>query len=357
MTEPTAGTARKLETRPLDDSNREAVVRFVRGTEDRPRSAAFENWRYGDCPTMEALVGMAGDECVATMFSLRREWLTPSGARELLEPFEWHASEEWRAQAPGLRIVKQRMREPRPMIAIAGTDQAGGLLVRLKWTQVATAMKFALPITGAYMVTRGRSRAIAKAFDLIGTPIFTPRRDRHPPLHVEPAGEYAPAVRALAERQRRFAIMRLPDRTTAAWLRRAPAEVGHHIHFHATVGGTLVGWGMGRVFARGEIRVGEILEAYLVDDRTGLYPALIREMSATLAGYGTDVLVATTTCDDTMAALRALRFRPDDLRPVLAWWGAQPVPQGKVLIDGAIGDHAFFPVPTAAAAAWLDPSR
>ena len=217
-------------------------------------------------------------------------------------------------------------------------------------------MKFALPITGAYLATRGRGGAIVKAFDLIGTPVFTPRRKRSP-LQVEPAGEYASAVRALAERQRRFAIMRLPDVATAAWLRRAPAEVGHHIYFHATIAGRIVGWGMGRVFMRGEIRVGEILEAFLVDERTDLYPALVREMSATLAGYGTDVLVATTTCDDTMAALRALRFRPDDLRPVLAWWGSEPVPQGKVLIDGAIGDHAFFPVPTAAAAAWLDASR
>jgi len=352
-----AAAGRKLETLALDDSNREAVVRFVRGNEDYPTSAAFGRWRFTECPTMEALICMAGDECVSTMFSLRREWLTPSGPRELLEPFEWHSSEEWRAQAPGLRIVRQRMREARPMIAIAGTDQAGGLLVKLKWTRVATAMKFALPITGAYLATRGHGGAIAKVFDLIGTPIFTPRRKRGSPLRLEPAGEYAPAVRALAEQQRRFAIMRLPDIATASWLSRAPAEVGHHMYFHASVGGRIVGWGMGRVFTRDEIRVGEILEAFLVDDRTDLYPALIREMSAALAGYGTDLLVATTTCDDTMAALRALRYRPDDLRPVLAWWGSEPVPQGKVLIDGAIGDHAFFPVPTAAAAAWLDAPR
>ncbi len=349
--DPTAG--RKLELHALDDSNRDAVLRFVRGNEDRPRSAAFERWRYAECPAMEALVGMAGDECVATMFSMRRRWMTPDGPRELAEPFEWHANEAWRAQAPGFRIVRQRMREPRPMIAIAGTDMAGDLLVKLKWTRVATAMKFALPITGAYLATRGRGGAVAKVFDVIGTPLFRPRR-RRGALEIETAVNYAPAVHALAAQQRRFTLMRLPDAEQEAWLRRAPAVVGQYVAFHAKADGVLVGWGLGRVFPRGPIRVGELLELYLVDAHRHRYAELAREMSVVLAGYGVDALVATTTCDDTMSALRALRFRPDDLRPVLAWWGGASVPEGPVLIDGAIGDHAFFPVPTDAEARWLE---
>lgn len=353
--EPTAPRARApLQLRALDDANRAGAVAFVHTHTDRPGSLAFEAWRYRDCPTMEALIAMAGDECVATMFGMRRTWLTPAGPRECLEPFEWHASEEWRAQAPGLRIVKRRMGEPRPMIAVAGTDMAADLLLRLKWTRVGTATKFALPLSGAYLAQRGRGTIVARAFDVLGRPFFTPGRVRGSALVIEPADTYSPALAALASRQRRFALMRLPDSLTLDWLHRAPASVGHYVTFHARVGDSLAGWATGRVFTHGAVRAAEILEVFLADEHRDHYPALLRELSATLAGFGADVLLATTTCPDTMLALRGLRFRIDDERPVIAWWGSEPVPPGPVLVDGAISDHAFFPVPPHSSAAWLE---
>ncbi len=356
MTNPVAEPSdrARLQLRELDDANRAATIAFVNAREDRPSSPSFEAWRYRDCPTMEALTAMAGDECVATMFGLRRTWLTPSGPRACLEPFEWHASEDWRAQAPGLRIVKRRMGEPRPMIAVAGTDMAAGLLLRLKWTRIATATKFALPLAGAYLAQRGRGSLVTRAFDVIGRPWFAPRRARGSALSVEPAESYAPGVAALAASQRRFALMRLPDADSLRWLRRAPAAVGHYVTFHARVGNSLVGWATGRVFTHGDVRAAEILEVFLSDEHRSRYPAFVRELCVTLAGFGADVLLATTTCPDTTAALLAMRFRYDDERPVLAWWGGEAVPEGPVLVDGAISDHAFFPVPSRAAATWLE---
>lgn len=352
MTAPDRPTRIAVEA--LDDGNRAAVIAFTNRHQDRPQTAEYERWRYQDCPTMQATVAMAGRECIATMFALRRSYRTTAGERVMLEPFEWHASEDWRAQAPGLRLVKHYMRGDLPLIAVAGTDMAAGLLVRLKWTQLGMVERFALPLSGRYLAGRGRSALVARIFDVAGRAYFTPRRVRRPTLSVEPAGSAAPAVAALVAGQRRFALMRVPDAPTARWLLRAPASLGAYLTFHARLEGALVGWVSARVFPHGSLLFGELLEVFLADHARAHYRELVAQVSATLAGFGADVLTAATTCPDTIAALRASRFRPDDRRPAFVWWGDGPVPEGPVLIDGAISDHAFFPQQTAERSTWLE---
>ena len=350
--------ATNVAIRPLDDSNRAAVVAFMGRVLDRPQSQEFEDWRYRQCPTMEAATAMAGNDCVATMFALQRTYHTPDGDTECLEPFEWHANEEWRAQAPGLRLVKHYMKGSKPLVAVTGTKMARGLLERLKWQRIATAERFALPLTGRYWAQRGYGTVVTRLFDLAGRSLFAPRRPRTSALILEPAGAFAPPVAALAARQRRFALMRLPDASTVQWLRRAPATVGHYVTLHARLENELIGWVSARIFRHSEQRAGELLEVFLADDMRSWYPTLVAKASATLAGFGADVLLATTTCPDTVAALKRLRFRPAGQSAVLVWWGGAPAPKGPVLIDGAFSDHSFFPLPTASAAAWLEgPAR
>ena len=349
-----AGRPTRIVIEEIDDGNREAVIAFTNAHQDRPQTAAYESWRYRDCPAMQASVAMTDGECIATMFALRRTYRTADGERVFLEPFEWHASEAWRAQAPGLRLVKHYMRGETPLIAVAGTDMAAGLLVRLKWTQVATVERFALPLSGRYLAGRGRGPLVAGVFDVAGRAFFTPRRPRRSALELEPASVPAPGIAALVAAQRRFALMRAPDPETSRWLQRAPSSLGAYMTFHARSEGALVGWATARVFPHGSLLHGELLEVFLADHSREHYPELVAQVSATLAGFGADVLTAATTCPDTIRALRALRFRPDDHRPAFAWWGRTAAPTGPVLVDGAISDHAFFPQQTSGGSAWLE---
>lgn len=321
---------------------------------DRSRTREFEDWRYRDCPAMEAAIAMVHGKCVATMFALRRRYQTPDGRREWLEPFEWHASEEWRAQAPGLRLVRHFMKGPTPLITVAGTDVATGLLERLKWSHIGFANRYVLPLTGRFLMSRGRGAFLSYAFDIIGHQRFAPKRMRDSELTLEPANSFAPALSDIVSRQRRFALMRMPDQTVSRWLQSAPAVVGHYLTLHARVRDELVGWVTGRIFSRGSLRIGELLEVFLDDERRSLYPALIAEAGSILAGFGTDALLCTTTCPDTTAALIAMKFRPDDSRPVFIFWRNGPSLERRPLVDGAIADHAFFPVPSARDSLWLD---
>lgn len=344
----------RLSLRPLADDNRDAVVEFAVAQAGRRPSDPVIRWRYHECPTLEAVTVMAAQRCVATMFGLERRYMTPDGPRQVLEPFEWHASEEWRAQAPGLRVVKHLMKGDRPMLASAGTDAAAGLLRRLKWTHVADATRYALPLSGRYLASRGRSAAVSRAFDRLGRFLLEPSAPRRGALVLEPAGRTAPSVARLVERQRRFSLMRFPDEPVTRWLDRAPAAVGHYLTFHAKLDGRLVGWVGTRLFQRGPVFVGELLEVFLEDGARSHYRELVRRASATLVGFRVDALLATTTCPDTAAALSWLRFRRDDSRPVFAWWGSASPPAGRVLVDGTIADHAFFPLPSGRDSAWIE---
>ena len=300
---------------------------------------------------------MAGDECIATLYVLRRTYQTPDGPRECIEPFEWHANEDWRAQAPGLRLIKHYMKGPRPLVAVAGTDAAGGLLARLRWKSMGHALRFVLPLSGRYLRTRGRSTLLATAFDVIGRPVMMPRPPRRSRLSLSAASGYDSGLGALVGRQRRFGLMRYPDNASAGWLQSAPRPVGHYSVLHARIGDQLVGWVLTRVFTKDGLRVGELLEVFLDDEFRSSYRDLVAAASSTLRGFDLDLVLATTNCPDTTDALKRLRFRPDHQSPVFIWWGKETAPEGPVLVDGAISDHAFFPVPSAEEATKLEASE
>lgn len=356
MTSVNSVASRSLRVEALDESNRAALIAFLSSRQETPTGDAFIGWRYTDCAAMEAVLAMAGDECVATMFAMRRTYITPDGVRDVLEPFGWHASEDWRAQAPGLRLVKQYMKRSLPLVAVAGTDMAAGLLRRLKWTELASTERYVLPLSGRFLVKRGWNATVAHAFDLIGRRLYAPSAPAAGDLVLEPASRPSPAVTELTDGQRRFSIMRRPDAAFTDWLGRAPAAVGCYLTFHVRLGERLVGWVNARVFTHGGLRYGELLEVFVDEHFRDRYPAVVRHACATLGAFAVDALIATTTCPYVRDALKRSRFRLDDRRPVMTWWGDESVPQGTPLVDGTIADHAFHPVASAQDAAWLEAS-
>lgn len=342
---------------PLSSGNRAAVVAHARPTWDRPTGDDYFGWRYADCPAQEAMIAMAGGACVATMFAFRRRFLTPQGERECLEPFDWHTTEEWRARGAGLLVVKKFMAGDRPIIALGGTDAAKAIFRRLRWTEIATATRWDLPRRGTYLVERGRSPAVGRAFDLLGAAYYTPEWRREEVELLEPASSLAPEVERLARAQRRFALMRLPDPETQHWLARAPAAAGSFQVFHVRLGGRLAGWATVRLHRAVGMRIAAIQELFLGDEFTAAYPAVLRGLTAMLDATSPDVITTVTSCPLVTAALKSLRFRVGDLQSVFAWWPGGTPPQGPILLDGAHAEWICFPIASAAEAAWISSPR
>ena len=337
----------------MDANSVAAVTRLARAAWDRPDSEAYLRWRFEDAPGQEAAIALCGDECVATLFALNRRYLSADGEHDALELFDWYATEEWRPRGAGLRVLKHLMKDGRRLVALGGTPPARALFERLGWRAIDTAWRLNLPLRGRYFLQRGRGAGFSKAFDLIARPVFRTRARRARGVTLEPATTLSPAVDALVHAQRRFASLRLPDHRLHAWLLRAPAALGLYLTFHVRVGDRVAGWASARVHHAEGMRIGSLQEVFLADDAVQHYPAVVSSLCAILAGFEPDLLTAVTSCPDTLASLRGLRFRPDYDIPVYEWPARPSPPSGRTLADAGHAEWAFFPISTSAEASWL----
>lgn len=336
----------------LTQSNRDAAIALAQRAWDRPTDAEYLTWRYGRAPVQEAALALASDACVATMFALRRQYQTPSGIGEVLEPFEWHADPEWRAQGAGLRVMKHWMAGARPLIALGGTRAATQLFARLRWSPLGIGGTYNLPLRSRFLRARGRGPAFAIAFDAVVRHYFTPRSAKSCVV-LSVVAEPGEQARRIAESQQRFAWMRIPDQPSWAWLRSAPAVIGKFIAYHFSIDGEVVGWATVRLHRTGGVAFAQLQECFLRDEARSHYVDAVRVTCVALSQLRVDVIRCVTNCPDTIAALRQLRFRRDDDEYVFIWNGGRPVTAGPALIDAGHADRAFFPVPTSAEARTL----
>jgi hypothetical protein len=326
-----------------------AVVDLSAVAWDRSRSGETAMWRYVQCPTLEGSVALHGGRCVACVFAMRRTYWSPGGDVEVLEPFDWFTTEEWRPRGAGLRVMRHLMSGPLPLVAMGGSADGQKLLARLGWKHLWTAKGLQLPLTGRYLASRGRSRIVARGFDLLGRPFHRPRRLRRGDLRVEPAATPGPRLEEIMRRQGRFGLVPRPNAAVLQWLRNAPAENGLYFGFNVLLQDEMVGWAWARVATSAGLRLGHFQDLLLSDEARHLYPAVVRKVASSLAGFGLDAVLAASSCPDTLAALAAARFRLDNVIPVYVWGD---VPPGVALITGSHAEHAFFPGPTARDAVW-----
>jgi hypothetical protein len=128
--------------------------------------------------------------------------------------------------------------------------------------------------------------------------------------------------------------------------------LGQYLGFNLVLGDRLVGWAAARVYSVEGLHQAEILDLFLTDDAIGLHPVAARHLVSVLAGFGVDAVFAASSCPATLAALESCHFRLNHPIPLLGWWGGRKPPTGTPLLTSSHAEHAFFPSPTAAEAAW-----
>jgi hypothetical protein len=351
---PSPPPATQLRIEPLEEGNRGSVMELAKRAWDRSRNADSLEWRYRRCPALEASVALAGDQCVATIFALKRTYWSAAGDVDCLEVFDWMTTEQWRPLGAGLRVMKRLMAGRHPLLALGGAAAGQELVKRMGWRHLATAERLVLPLSGRFLAQRGRSAAVARAFDLVGSLYYAPRRRRRSVLRIEPGGSPGPALGLILERQRRFALAPRVERARLEWFRQAPPEMGLYLGFNILFDDTMIGWAWARVLTANGIRMADLQDLLIAEEAREHYPEAIEGIAAALAGFGVDAIYSTTSCPDTLRALRQAHFRFDDVLPVYGWWPGTP-PEGPVLVTSSHAEHAFFPCPTSAEAAWVTP--
>ncbi len=326
------------------DVDSDLLQTYSRVAWDNPDSADYLNWRYRVCVVLDGVVAISGDACVASMFALRRSYQTRSGAIDCLEPLEWYAAPEFRALGAGLRVVRQLMRDGRPLISLGGTTVARELMKKLQWSQEGVAARYILPLRGRFLRHRGHGVMTSAAFEAAFRYYYSPSRTRHNVFTTERVESFPTEAGTLVAEQARFALAPVPEDQATSWLFSAPPLVGQYQRFLFRRNDIIAGWALTRVYRESSTRFGSILHLFLADSETQWYQEAVTQVSAALMDQSVDAITAITSCPETIVALRKARFRLDDTLPVLVWWGDTPRHDGPVLATGIHADYSFFPL-------------
>jgi hypothetical protein len=234
-----------------------------------------------------------------------------------------------------------------PIVALGGSRHTLALLPRLGFTTVVVGRRYVLPLAGALFRSR-RGRLAAAAFDVIGRRWYSPRRRSAGPdgLSCVPVSGFDEEMLQVGELTNGFKLLALPNLPTMRWLAGGFAGAGAYPSFAFVADGRRCGWALCRIFQGEGHRAGEILDLFLADGAEGHYTWAVAELSATLAGYGVELIRASATAPLMMDALARNRFRVEEELPAMIWWPDTELPSLPLHIMGSHADGAFFPIVT-----------
>jgi hypothetical protein len=293
----------------------------------RPRTDAYYEWRYlAPRPFSRMFVALRGEECVGTLFALRKTWRLRGQPVPCLEVFDWHALPECRAAGAGIRLMRAMMRQPERVLSIGGTADVYSTLPLMGWQPFGTANAFELPLSAALLAGRlQRARGVPlplarAAMEVLAGPMFRPRR-RTVPVGgaVQVADAPSEEIRSLYEGDTGYDFVQEPDLEILRWLT-ASRWSGSWRYLHFRVGGRLRGWAMTRTYLGRHGRQGSLVEVFAPRPDRALYEWMVSEVAVSLLADRPRRLLARALCPILQEALAANRFRHAGVDSPLHTW-------------------------------------
>jgi hypothetical protein len=328
-----------------------ALLRFAERVWTRPRSRAFEHWRYEEPPFHGAFLALRDGECLAAESAFRHPYRVGDEVVDFLEVFDWFSLPELRNAGLGVRIMQRYMREPEPLLLVGGTADTRALLPRLGWKVVAQASRWSRSIgaevAAAALARRLRvpatlARRLAPLALALGGRVGSPR---------PPAGGRAIAVTKLGDEALRLergpiAYGTRPLWTPALlrWLVLGFPGAGHFVPLYFAVDGAIAGFAVLRLYPSEGGCDAEIVDAFAPAPTAELYAWFVAELLVRAAGFGAGRIAASTTCPILAEALRRLRFAESEPSPVQVWWPGREGLPGPLGFVGTTGDMPILPL-------------
>lgn len=288
----------------------------------------FFAWRYLERPSGETLLALDNGRCVATLDSFLRTYLMAGRCVTVRETADWFCLPEYRPLGLGLKLMRQMMAKPEPIIVIGGTAATQSLLPRLKWEPLPAVENYLLPVSIRALVGFGlrRRRAGSEVFARLipsGLKIRRPRR-LPPPVPsaqvcVSSNGRVPPPPPPDA-----YTLAVLIDKDSLRWNALAPKEVGDLITLNFVVDGMLVGISMSRLQRRVEGCTGKLLHLQSAEQSPAMIGWIVSETMLHLVDRGAGLIICRSSCPTIRAALR--RVGCLSARPYPAfWWSARGI--------------------------------
>jgi hypothetical protein len=318
---------RKLTVVPFTDELLPRVRAFSERYWSRPRTDAYYEWRYLRPREFSRMfVALCEDECVGTLFALRKPWRIRGELQHCLEVFDWHSVAELRGSGLGIRLMRAMMRQPERIFSVGGTADVHSTLPLMGWQQLGMANAFELPLSAGLIADRlHRTRRVPKllahaALLPVAGPMFRPRRRPAPAQgSVELAAALSPDVLPLYEEDTGYGMVQQPDLDALAWMT-ASRWSGSWRFLHFRVAGRIRGWAMTRTYLGKTGRQGAIVEAFSPGADPDFYAWMIAEASLSLLRDHPTRILARAICPALSEGLLRNRFRHAGVDSPLFTW-------------------------------------
>lgn len=297
----------------------------------RPREDAYYRWRYLEPAAISRMfLALRGEECVGTLFALRKTWRLRGASVPALEVFDWHAFAEVRGAGAGIRLMRAMMRSPERILSIGGTADVHSALPLMGWQAFGTAHAFELPLATGLIAERvahatnlpkGFARAVLSP---VAGPLFRPRPMPAPGRGSVSLSDALPeGVEDLYEGDTGYGLVQVPDRDVLAWLT-AGRWSGRWRYLAFRLDGRLRGWAMTRLYHGKTGLQGSLVEVYAPRADAALYAWMVAEACLSFAPERPTRILARATCPALREALARNRFRHAGVDSPLHTWPAFP---------------------------------
>ncbi len=340
-----------METVPYQASHLDALVDFSKTTWRRPHTEPWVDWRYRRCSHQRGMVLIEDGRVLATSFGLARPWWAGGETHTLLETIDWAALPELRGAGVGILPLMSLGRGEHPLFAVGGSDDTNQLIERMGFAPVGAIESFVLPTSSSWLAHKLADQRGLPAASLRLPAAVAMRAWFRPGSGGMPYGgratevsEFSNAAVALPRQDRFHAAIALLDRDWLRWLQDEPGRPQFvRMEFHR--GGTLAGYGVGRVRRVGGVAEGLILDAYTPSEDPQQWRWMVRELTRRLVGLGAALVRARAASPRLAAALLAQRFRSTATHR-LRLKGGEGLMQGPLHVAAASSDQALMPYPS-----------
>lgn len=302
-------------------------------------------WRYEARPLGETLLAFDDGRCVANLDSLLRPYLLSGVPVTVRETCDWFCLPGYRPLGIGIKLIRQMMTRPEPILVIGGNAPTRELLPRMKWSRLPEVSDYLLPVSwrvlGAMALRRflPRGEMLAR---LIPSQLALRRPRQLPPppsytqVRASPGTEIPPPPPRDA-----YGLASLIDESCLEWLAHAPREIGNLVSLNFWVGDAPVGISVSRLVPLSEGLTAKILHLQCALHSPATIEWIVSETSRYLMNRGAGLITCRFSCPTIGAALHRVGFLCVRKLPAFWWSHGEIAPHGPMHLTMLRGDDAL----------------
>jgi len=338
----------------LDETNRAAfealLVRAWRQNWDPELARALIHWRYYDRPSGGGTWLVCNDgQCVAMLDSYLRPYLLNGRRIVVREGADWYCLPQYRPFGLGLRLMRQMMACPEPMLTISGSDSTREMLPRLGWTRLPDVHSFVLPVKArgvASALLRERwpyREAYANAIpDFVR--LRSPRRAPASSAGVCRVAEWRPGASTGLSLPQQPGLIQLLEQADLDWIARMPPGVAQPLVLVFFLDHRPIGFSLSQIEPTRTGLDGRIVHLQIADAAQAIVDWVVGETASQLAARGAGMIRCWASSPEKVAALRRAGFVVKGPLPGF-WWPKPGAPAPLGLDAGFLRADDAVPFP------------